>query len=238
MHSGSIIIGCPPSVSIDVKTAYPDIRVMEDLAGASLSEILNRLLHALPQECEFVGWLGDDDRLLPESVHEISTALAQQPMSSLAYGGCDYINTRGETVFTNRSNAFAAKLLRFGPQLIPQPGSLWRRTKFCEVDGLSPNYDLAFDFDLFLKLSRVGDLVFVPMTVAQFRWHPDSLSVKRRWHSAVEASRVRRAHYTGVMRVMWPMWDPLMVILTWLAGGLVSARIRMFPGSLAKKRGG
>jgi hypothetical protein len=95
------------------------------------------------------------------------------------------------------------------------------------VGGLSPQFDLAFDFDLFLKLKQIGELHYIGKTLAQFRWHPDSLSVKRRWVSVSEASRVRRKHYKGVMRIVWPLWEPWVMVATWLAGKLVTFRLRL-----------
>jgi hypothetical protein len=43
-------------------------------------------------------------------------------------------------------------------------------------------------------LSKVGRLSYLNETLADFRWHPDSLSVRRRADSVREASVVRRSH--------------------------------------------
>ena len=197
-----------------------------ETSGLPLAEKINEALRALPAHCEYIGWLGDDDTLLPGALEAAAKVLDENPEVVMVYGGCDYISPSGEVLFTNGSSKFAAKLLSFGPQLIPQPGSLWRRDAFEKVGGLSGEFNLAFDFDLFLKLAKVGELRLIPQSQAQFRWHPDSLSVKRRWVSVSEASIVRRKHYQGPMRTLWPLWEPFVMLATWSAGKLVTQRAR------------
>jgi len=192
--------------------------------GLPLAEKINEALRALPTDCTLIGWLGDDDLLTRNSLVHASEKLEAFPDAVMVYGGVDYIDKDGKILLTNPSSQFHEKLLRFGPQLIPQPGAIWRRDSFERVGGLSGEFNLAFDFDLFLKLSNEGRLLHIDQTLAQFRWHPDSLSVKRRWVSVTEASKVRRKHYSGAMRILWPVWEPWVVLATWLAGKLVSLR--------------
>jgi hypothetical protein len=196
----------------------------------SLSEKINAALNTLPSSCEYIGWLGDDDLLIPGALDEAARYLDNHSECVMVYGGVDYIDKNGRVIFTNRGSSSYARLLSFGPQLVPQPGALWRRDAFERVGGLSPEFDLAFDFDLFLKLKQIGELHYIGKTLAQFRWHPDSLSVKRRWVSVSEASRVRRKHYKGVMRIVWPLWEPWVMVATWLAGKLVSLRLMLTAG--------
>jgi len=195
--------------------------------GLPLAEKINEALRALPTDCTLIGWLGDDDLLTQNSLSVASAKLEAHPEAVMVYGGVDYIDKDGKVLFTNPSSKFHEKLLRFGPQLIPQPGALWRRDSFERAGGLSGEFNLAFDFDLFLKLSNEGRLLHIDQTLAQFRWHPDSLSVKKRWVSVSEASRVRRKHYRGVMRLLWPLWEPGVMVATWLAGKLVSVKARL-----------
>lgn len=194
--------------------------------GLPLAGKLNEAMLALPESCELIGWLGDDDLLTFKALELASVELDRNKSAVMVYGGIDYINPDGRVIFTNASSQFHERLLRFGPQLIPQPGSLWRRSAFEDVGGLSSEFNLAFDFDLFRKLGKVGRLIHLPITLAQFRWHPDSLSVKRRWISVSEASRVRRLHYKGILKLLWPIWEPWVMLATWLAGKLVTLRAR------------
>ena len=117
-------------------------------------------------------------------------------------------------------------LLRFGPQLIPQPGALFRREAFEELGGLSQNFGWAFDFELFLSLSSKGKAVFVPEVLACFRWHPGSLSVSRRAESVKEASQVRVSHLPKLLKPVSFVWEYPVRVATYFAGMRVSKALR------------
>ncbi len=220
-----LFVGCPENKIEAVSKALPnDAVVIPESTSPGLAAKLDGLLKALPGDCDYIAWLGDDDLLTPGSLQTAVAAMEADSSVSMVYGGCDYIDANGKIIFNNPSSQFAATLLNFGPQLIPQPGSLMRAGSFRATGGLSNEFALAFDFDLFLKLKAQGTLVHVPKTLAQFRWHPTSLSVKRRMKSALEASRVRRSHYSGLAKILWVLWEPFVVIATWAAGKLVSIR--------------
>jgi hypothetical protein len=220
-----LVIGCPEELVPQVRRAVGDIvRVIAETPGTSLAQKINDLFDSLSPSCQYIGWLGDDDILLPGALEATANALVRDAKLAMVYGGCDYISPTGDVLFTNKSSQFASTLLSFGPQLIPQPGALWRRSAFEKVGGLSGEFNLAFDFDLFLKLKKVGKLKHIPQTLAQFRWHPDSLSVKKRWVSVSEASKVRRKHYRFPMTFLWSVWEPIVMAATYLAGKLVSKK--------------
>jgi hypothetical protein len=199
--------------------------LIDESAGASLPEVINSAIAKMPDSVEYITWLGDDDLLHPGTIAAGVKVLDENSKAVLVYGSCRYINRDGQQIGFNRSGRWAAKILGFGPDLVPQPGAIWRRTAFEAVGGLSSEFDLAFDYDLFLKLKGEGELVFIPRTVASFRWHPDSLSVKKRSKSVLEASQVRRNHYKGLMRALWPLWEPWIITATWFAGKLLKLRL-------------
>ena len=226
-----VLVSCPeptPEQIVLIETLKKEGLIDQqrvETPGRSLPKKIDDALRSLPDNCHLIAWLGDDDLLTSGSLTLAQAKLEATPDAVMVYGGVDYIDKNGTVLFTNPSSQFHEKLLRFGPQLIPQPGALWRRSAFEEVGGLSNEFGLAFDFDLFLKLSKIGKLTHIDQTLAQFRWHPDSLSVKRRWQSAAEASRVRRKYYSGLMRYLWVVWEPLVTVATWAAGKLVQLRV-------------
>lgn len=222
-----ILVGTPQVKIEAVRAALPaGARVAAESNEQGLAKKLDLLLRELSQDCDVIGWLGDDDVLTDGSLAQSVAAFEKDPEVVMTYGRCDYIDANGDVIFTNLSGDWASKILRFGPQLIPQPGSLMRRTAFEGTKGLSNEFALAFDFDLFLQLKNEGRFAYLNKTLAQFRWHPTSLSVKRRMRSATEASRVRRRHYKGLARLFWFLWEPFVILATWAAGKLVSLRTR------------
>ncbi|MDP3208868.1 MAG: hypothetical protein Q8M65_06945, partial [Rhodoglobus sp.] len=147
--------------------------------------------------------------------------LDAHPRTAAVYGRCDYIDEKNNQVWHNRSGRWAAPLLRVGPDLIPQPGSLFRRESYLKTSGLRTDLGWAFDMDIFLQLSRQGRLSYVPRTLAAFRWHTESLSVAQRGKSVAEASAVRRGYLPRWLRPISVLWEGPVRWMTYRAGDVV-----------------
>lgn len=193
--------------------------------ATSLPRKINQGFNSLPPSVEYINWIGDDDLLAKDAITIARNRIKQEDKPALVFGGCQYIGPHNELLWLNKSGQWAVPLLRFGPQLIPQPGALYRRSTFNQIGQLSENYSLAFDFDMFLKLSKAGKAAYIPKTLASFRWHQGSLSVSRRQLSVKEASRVRRAHLPAILKPVSWMWEWAVLLSTYLAGKRVSKRI-------------
>lgn len=175
--------------------------------GEGLAAAIHAGLNSFSDSVRFINWLGDDDLLAAGSLDKTSQILRMENEVALVFGGCDYINASNQVIFTNRSGRYASSLMRCGPQLIPQPGSLFRRDSYMSIGGLHPQYKWAFDLDLFIRLSRVGKMRFIDQTLASFRWHDDSLSVGGRDGSVREASLVRQRYLPAYLRPIAVLWE-------------------------------
>lgn len=182
-------------------------------------------LMSLPLETEYANWLGDDDLLSEGSLQIAAARLDADQNVVLVFGGCEYISDSGRKIFTNRSGQWAVPLLRFGPCLVPQPGSLFRLSTYRQIGGLSRAYGWAFDFDLFIRMSKIGRLQHVPEVLASFRWHHESLSVGSRDGSVREASIIRRVNLPKFLRQVSLLWELPVRYVTKFAGTLVTRRI-------------
>lgn len=197
-----------------------------DDPGHGLAAAINRGLQAMPDHVTFVSWLGDDDRLAGATFTDLVIA-ANASNAAAVFGRCRYIDGRGEEIFVNRSGAWTIPLMLFGPQLVPQPGSIVRFSSLKAIGYLNESLKWAFDLEMFLKLrSQVGGLKFVPMIVSEFRWHENSLTVGSRRGSVAEASSVRRNNLPKGLSHLSRAWEPALRILINLSGWLVSKRIK------------
>ena len=133
--------------------------------------------------------------------------------------------TQDRMIWLNKSGKWTELLMLCGPQLIPQPGSLFRRSSFEQVGGLDESLKWAFDLDLFLKLRKVGKFGFLKEPLAEFRWHDGSLSVGSRQGSVDEASKVRRRHLPQGIKQASIIWEPLLRKIILFAGQRMSKRI-------------
>jgi GT2 family glycosyltransferase len=194
-----------------------------DELEASVPNKINQGFRALPENIEYITWIGDDDLLTPGSLEVATRALDKPEKPVLVFGHCQYIDSDGKDVLVKRSGSWAVPLLRFGPQLIPQPSAFFRRDAFEKVGGLSDKFQFAFDFELFLKLSKGGKAVFIDQILSSHRWHKTSLTYSRRWDSVKEASRVRVSNMPAAVRVVSFLWEYPVMAITYFAGALLSS---------------
>ena len=202
------------------KLGLVDLYVDEE--DTSVPNKINQGFRALPENIEFITWIGDDDLLAPGALEVATKALEMPERPVLVFGHCQYIDSEGKNVLVKRSGSWAVALLRFGPQLIPQPSAFFRRDAFEKVGGLSDKFQFAFDFDLFLKLSQNGKSVFINEILSSHRWHRTSLTYSRRWESVREASKVRVANLSPLTRMVSFVWEVPIQLLTYSAGELLS----------------
>jgi GT2 family glycosyltransferase len=191
-----------------------------------IASAINLGINALPSYINVCGWLGDDDLLEHESILQSMKLLEVDRSIVLVYGYCRYVDQRGLTLGVNRFGTVAEKIIGFGPCLIPQPGSIFRRDAFRAVGGLDVGLGWAFDLDLFLKLKKIGRFTVNRSIVSSFRWHQDSTTVKNRRRSVVEASSVRVSHQRAIPRFISLNWEKFVSSATYHAGWLVTKKAR------------
>lgn len=185
-----LVVVAPERANVDDLVARHRARRVHD-PGRGISAALNAGLAAAAPETSYVAWLGDDDLLSEQSLRTTVAALDANPEAVLAYGWCDYVDEGDRVVFRSHAGRLAKAILTFGPNLIPQPGSLMRLDAVQAVGGIDESVRLAMDLDLFLRLRRRGQIVSIPQTLACFRWHAGSSTVANGEASMEESDRLR-----------------------------------------------
>jgi GT2 family glycosyltransferase len=155
----------------------------------------------------FVAWLNDDDLLEEGSLAATTRVLSEHRDAVVAFGGCRYINERGEVLWVSNAGRWAPRILPWGPDLVPQPGMLIRADAWRRVGGLDTSYRLVFDLDLLLRLRRIGRIVATGTIVSSFRWHADSLTVDSRDVNLQESERAKRQALSPAQRRWAWMWE-------------------------------
>ncbi len=213
-----VVLVCPKNRLADLDFDLDSCDLVLDDPGLGLADAINVGMRAMPPHIRYVNWIGDDDLLTPLSLTLSREILLEDVNNVLVYGICRYIDANGRTLGVNKSKIYAAMVLPFGPDLIPQPGALFRRDIFSQVGELDVSLKYAFDFDLFLKFKKIGGIRFLNCEVASFRWHADSLSVAGRWNAVLEAKRVRESHRGNLLRFFLCPLELLVLISTYSAG--------------------
>lgn len=208
---------CISSLEIDNKLLD---RLLED-PMQGLAAAINFGIHNLPKECEYVSWLGDDDVLVADTNKKTCEPMELNEKITAVFGICDYIDAAGKVFWQNSFGQMAVKLLIFGPNKIPQPGSLIRRSAFESIGGLDESLGWAFDQDMFARLAKIGTVKFLPERVSKFRWHKDSLSSGSSKSSIEESSAVRLKNANWFVRAILVAVEPLHVLLASSGGRLL-----------------
>ena len=142
----------------------------------------------------------------------------------VAYGACRYIDQHDNELWVSQAGPWANRILKWGPDLIPQPGMLVRRSAWQQVGGLDESFRFAFDLDLLLKLQALGRLIDVGAIVSSFRWHADSLTVGDRETSLRESEVARRRALKPTTRKLARLWEGPVRIATRVAAAEMRRR--------------
>jgi glycosyltransferase involved in cell wall biosynthesis len=189
----------------------------------SMSAAVNVGIQSAREKHKYVTWIGDDDILLPDSLHSTVAALEQDSNASAAFGYCKYINENGEYLLTSKAGKLAPWLMTWGPNLVPLPGTLFRLSSLKKLDYIfDESLRYAMDLDLFIRLRKTGRLVGVQKPVSAFRWHSTSATVSNRKASLEEAELVKRRYMNRFATFIAPVWEIPVRIATHAAANRVT----------------
>lgn len=154
-----------------------------------------------------LAWLNSDDIYLPGAMFEAVRGLERTNFTAPVHGHC--LRTEGDI---RTDEIWPARylgrqeLIRFWQRqhqlprpdswFISQPAVFFPKELLERTGGLDENLEIAMDYDLWIRMSAFGDFVAVPGSLARFRVHPTSKSVKvENWMD--EALLVSRRYWGG-----------------------------------------
>jgi GT2 family glycosyltransferase len=227
-----------PAEPADIVVVLPAdasaVREMATAVGAqllddpgSMSAAINAGFSLAGPQHLYANWIGDDDLLAPDALAAAAKALDADSTAVVAFGHCDYIDSDGGLLFTSKAGRLAPWLMTWGPDLVPQPGALFRLTAVRDVGLLDPSLRYAMDLDLLLRLRKRGRFVNTGKVLSSFRWHSSSTTVANRTPSLEEAEQVKRRYLSPLQRRLAPVWERPVRLATRLAArrvGRLTAR--------------
>ncbi len=154
-----------------------------------------------------VGFLHSDDRY-PDSgaLSVVVEQLEANPETVWLTGGLDLIDERGER-FRN------LPVRRFSRKRILRANILFHPATFVRVEILreckfDPGLRLAMDYDLWLRLAELGDPLLVDRSLACFRVHEESLSIRGAEAALAEEFAIRRRFLGKRGKTVLPFYLP------------------------------
>ena len=192
--------------------------------GSGMADAINAAIAIRADEKYYI-WVGDDDVLVGAGIAAAVEELESAPAAVVAYGHCEYIDDAGRIIGKNSAGKVAQLLLPWGPNLIPHPGTVVSMDAIANTGGFDSELSYALDLDLFLRLRREGVFIHVNHVTAQFRWHPQSLTVADRRGSSREAMKVKASHLPKLLRPVAPLWQWPVAWASTIAARQVSRRV-------------
>jgi glycosyltransferase involved in cell wall biosynthesis len=131
---------------------------------------------------DIVGWVNSDDVLLPGALAAVADAFRAHPECEWLHGRCEIIDQADRPVRKWVSLYKHVRATRHSfdnlitENYVSQMTAFWRRSVHEAIGYLDPALHYAFDYDLWLRLARRGDPLYLPQKLACFRWYPTSKS--------------------------------------------------------------
>jgi len=118
-----------------------------------------------------LGWLNADDVLKPGAVRTAVETFLAHPEASLIYGNADFIDETGDMIApcTVVEPFDRQRLIDYGDYII-QPAAFFSRVAYESVGGLDTSLHWAMDWDLWIRLAKGHDFVYVENVLASYRW--------------------------------------------------------------------
>ncbi|MEL0190388.1 MAG: glycosyltransferase, partial [Candidatus Poseidoniales archaeon] len=126
----------------------------------------------------FIGQLDSDDILLPEAVEIMVERIQSDTRIGVAYGSFQKETPEGEFLEDGYDwPEFSREKLMYG--CIVHHFRLFRARDWWRTEGFATDITNAIDYDIFLKLSTVTEMVHVPEWTYVYRIHSESTSIRQ-----------------------------------------------------------
>ncbi len=126
---------------------------------------------------DILAWLNSDDTYEPGAVSKAVAALDAHMDAGMVYGDANFINAEGRVIGRFPAAQTDHRRLRQGYVHIPQQAAFFRAEYWHQVAPLDSSFFFAMDYDLWVRLSALAPLVYLPDVWANFRMHGDAKSI-------------------------------------------------------------
>lgn len=123
----------------------------------------------------YIGQLDADDLLTPNAVEVLLREIEKDPRVGVAYGSVELMDEFGNRTGDGYEvSEFSREKMMYG--MIVHPFRFFRSRDWHRTAGFAEDVRNAVDFDMFLKMSEVTEVIHVPEQVYRYRIHSASTS--------------------------------------------------------------
>ncbi|MBL6979841.1 MAG: glycosyltransferase [Anaerolineales bacterium] len=142
---------------------------------------------------DILAWLNSDDTYQPGAISEAVKFLQVNSEIGMVYGDANFIAADDQMIGKFNAQQTSYTRLRRGGVYIPQQAAFWRADLWREVGPLDPSFYFAMDYDLWVRLSKVSEIRYLPGHIwANFRLHDDAKTIAADEHCWPEMLRIHR----------------------------------------------
>lgn len=158
---------------------------------------LGYALDRAAENCDFIGWLDQDDRLSYDCLDHCLAELIRLPDVGMVYSSYRLINEDGGDLGPGGQGHEAYSLDRLLVDFMVFHFRLMRKSVYQKSGGVSI-IPAAVDYDFVLKISEIAEIWHLPEYLYFYRVHPSSLSRRSRAQQleqsrlAVQRAMIRR----------------------------------------------
>lgn len=139
-------------------------------------------------------YLNADDTYLPGAISAAVRALALENNLGAVYGDANWVDEGGRVIEPYPVRSYEAAMLAH-ECFICQPAAFMRREAFEVAGRMDANLQYAFDYELWIRISRLYPMRKIDAVLATSRMHTENKTVGQRRRVLRETLLVLQSHY-------------------------------------------
>ena len=202
------------------KTRYPDrIRFISE-PDKDAGDAWNKGLRMA--KGEILGWLGSDDIYEADAIQTVVEFFRANPDAYFVFGGCNYINERGEVIKKVLTKDFDLEEAINDACYIPCPSAFYKR-EVIEKVGFKDTGELDSELEYWIRIGKVFQIHRIEKLLSNFRVHKDkarehkdlynfahtSFIIGKRHGASIFSPCGRRYFLAMATRPLHPILDPI-----------------------------
>jgi glycosyltransferase involved in cell wall biosynthesis len=152
---------------------------------------------------DVIGWLNADDLYLEGAIGRAVQALHERPDAAMVYANYLEIDSTGHETQRLPSKPFDLKSMLNEGNQIPHPTVFVRRLILEELGFVSPEFQYAMDYDLWLRIAKRHPVAYIDDYWAAFRIHGESKSGRHSPQFYSEMRAISRANGGSFFSRIW-----------------------------------
>jgi GT2 family glycosyltransferase len=153
------------------------------------SDALNKALALV--NTRYFAWLNADDCFIPGTLNSLVSAAEATPSPSIVYGDYQIIDSAGAAIKFRRQPSFIYWDCLYGYLTVQNCAALFRTDLCRATGGFDRDLQFCMDYDLILRLGRIGPVRHVREYVGSFRHHAGAKTSRLQQVCEVETERLR-----------------------------------------------